>query len=279
MPKYKKLNTKDFINFNDRQKSYTDGVFTLQLNSWNDFHNVVRIFNDNTDYFWRGQRKDWQLKSSFDRDPVCQKFSAFLGRRKALEVLLEQFKKRLDDLPNKPRNINDDKAWAIGQHYGLSTPLLDWTAVPYKSAYFAFYEKEADQKERYIYVLHRTVHRLKQIKKNPKTKQKLDSCSFIEFLDLTATQDKSLDERINAQNAKFTKSLNGINIESNVLHFALKQPSTDEKKEILFMKISIPETFRDEYLRSLKSMKITHGVLFPDIAGAVEITKKDLGLE
>ena len=44
--------------------------------------------------------------------------------------------------------------WTIGQHYGLPTPLLDWTEVPYHAVYFIFYEKFKDEKGyRVVYAL------------------------------------------------------------------------------------------------------------------------------
>jgi len=68
MEKYRKLKYSDFDDF--KNKNFNMGILTLNLTSWDEFRNVLKIFNDNPDYIWRAQRcycKEWTLKSSFDR--------------------------------------------------------------------------------------------------------------------------------------------------------------------------------------------------------------------
>jgi len=284
--KYPKLQDKCFSYFKDR--IYENGVETLKLSSWKDFHKVAEIFNKYQDYYiWRGQRKDWQFKSKIDRDPYANKLNSLFGKREnILNALLEKFKNQLQDLNPQPCKINfsdEDKIWAIGQHYGLPTPLLDWTEDHYIAAYFAFNEKSTNENcNRVVYALNiaiKTSLRILKIKIGKDViSRKKDR--FIKLIDLKKDPFIREDRRINAQKGIFTKALNGIDIEKIVYGYPRKTDIVKNKK-ILLVKIFIPDEFQKECLDNLKSMKnkITRGSLFPDYSGAVEICITDLGLD
>ena len=166
-------------------------------------------------------------------------------------------------------SLEENVIWAIGQAYGLPTHFLDWTVNLYIAAYFAFFEKKTNKKcNRVIYSLNQAVQR-----------RKFSEDRFVEFLDLIETCDATQNKRLKNQEGRFTKALNGIDIETNVRNYA-KRCCDDiiENKKILLAKIFIPDEFRLECLTDLESLKITHGVLFPDYAGAVAICENDLDL-
>ena len=277
MEKYSKLGCSDFSDFEN--KKCDNGVLTLQLSSWNQFHNVVNKFENNTDYIWRGQRcycKGWKLKSSFDR-----KFPVVNNRKVRLQEILKEFRQRLQDIQNSIINsFSEDEIWAIGQHYGLPTPLLDWTQCPYIAAYFVFFkeDKKCQSEYRVVYALNRAIKRPVLKRKTSKSKKVLSKQRFVEFLDLDTTHDKTQNKRLKNQKGKFTKALNGDDIKANIERLIKKKSCY--QKTILLAEILIPDRVRDECLGFLDFDKeITHGKLFPDYAGAVEICKMELGID
>jgi len=277
--KYLILKNGDFSDFEGQ--SYKYGVETLNLSSLEEFHKVVKKFNRYTDYIWRGQRKDWKLSSTFDR---IYKFSKEKDRKKELDKILDSFKKRLEDLPNT-HNIDFSKEyeiWAIGQHHGLPTPLLDWTKNPYMAAYFAFYKKGTNEQcNRIVYALNRVVKRLIIKEKDAKTKVELSKQRKIEFdFDINHFVQEHHQRLINQEGA-FTKAFKGDDIKSIVQKFWDKDSKGEKNyiSDVILAEILIPDKSRNECLSFLKSKDITHGVLFPDYAGAVEICKINLGLD
>lgn len=282
----KYLKDEDFSDIKDRD--YKSGVETLNLSSWEEFHLVVKKINEYKGFIWRGQRKDWQLKSTFDRH-LCYNRLTLLDkngeiREKILETLFNNFKEKLVELEKEVPRYNiikrafltedpENYIWATGQHYGLPTPILDWTEDPYRAAYFAFYKICKNKRcNRIVYALNiKTLKRLLNSKKQ----------RFVEFPDLNEDVfDDELRNRIKKQKSKFTRALKGAGIEKNVLKFVKTRPETIEKEEIILAKIIIPDKFRCECLDYLKHKEeITYIILFPDYPGAVEVCKIDLGLD
>lgn len=275
---------KDLIEFNN---SYNNGIETLNLSSWDKFSKVVEKFNEfEKPYIWRGQRQDWQLKSSFDRRSYYGLITSIGKREEILNELFNEFKHKLDELkrvnPEKLSGIDlsnlteesKDKIWAIGQQYGLLTPILDWTENPYISAYFAFYKKYRNEhSNRIVYAL--DIRYLKRLMKGEER--------FVKYLDFKDIYDKELNKRIKEQKSVFTKSFNGTDIEENISILVKKRPGILKEKEIILSKIFIPNKFRFECLDYLKRKEgireeITHVKLFSDFHGAVEACKINTGL-
>lgn len=260
------MNKSDFSEFPD---TYKEGVFTIQLNSWEEFNSVVKKFEKYTKYYWRGQKNDDLLLSSFDRYNKERRINLKKEeRKKRLEEILENFKKRLSDVKNID-SFSKETIWAIGQHYGLKTPLLDWTVNPYIAAYFAFFENQGKD-NRFIYVLNISIKLLTDGHER-----------FIDFPIPNDKFDKAQNKRLERQEGRLSYASESRDIE-NVLKLFWRTARKKDKYvdgDIFLLKVLIPEEFRRECLESLRKMRIYHGFLFPDYAGAVEISKIELGIK
>jgi len=231
------------------------GVLTIKLLSWNNFQAEVRKLQ-NYQYIWRGQKQDKSLKSSFDR---C---SSLDGNKRniVLDKHLNNFRSKMQQShPGVPLS-KDDSVWALGQHYGLKTPLLDWTQSPYIAAYFAF-EKTVDQndqddKYRYVYALKKRLKRL--LKKSKQSRNR-----YVTIIDGKSL--KHISPRFWAQKGIFTRSLNGDDIETNINRWKKKRPN-----EVILVKFKIPTQDRDKCLRELHLMNIDYENLLLDLRDVID---------
>jgi len=125
-----------------------DGSCTYQLNHWTEFHDFIErhVFKGSQaecpTLIWRGQRDSaWSLTTPLDRHfqhlQILPANSDFLEKVSAKHLESFQLAARGRRGVN-PEVLQELEWWALGQHFGLATPLLDWTHSPYAAAYVTF---------------------------------------------------------------------------------------------------------------------------------------------
>lgn len=223
---------------------FDDGIEEIELSSWKYFYDFVhQEMLDLKSYIWRGHGSAaWDLTSTLERQLLKIPRSEW-EKLTADHLINFQYAVRGRRGNNPPELIDDNSWWALGQHNGLSTPLLDWTSSPFVALYFAFCEPNPTPKgARAVYVLHRqTAER-----------------AGIELISPLTDEN----QRLVNQSGLFTRSPDDKKIIE-----ALKE-KYDDSDETNLLKVLIPNRERDKCLKTLERMNINHVTLFPDIYGA-----------
>lgn len=262
------------------------GYHQLELPDWKSFLDYV--YNDMLPfetYIWRGQRcDDWKLESTIDRlirDAKVANAKAYDFQQKHLDQFKFAARGRRGSTPAAIVEEND--WWALGQHHGLATPLLDWTRSPFVAAFFAFSEIGTPQTDhRAIFALHQptVVNWSSKNQSAENERRRKESAEIIagtrqggllsslmhgleaqpELVLVRPLSDEN--QRLVSQGGLFTRLHDGKSLETWVTK---NHPEDDDGMSLL--KILVPNVDRDVCLRTLNRMNINPLSLFPDLAG------------
>jgi hypothetical protein len=233
-----------------------DGVQTAQMETWAEFTEFLSQFAEYGNYIWRGHSRDsWLLEPSLDR--LLRQVGKAGDEGAAAEHLRRfQLATRGRRGPS-PIDLDENEWWALGQHYGLATPLLDWTDSPFAAAFFAFEpEEEHSTPYRAILGLEATgiPARSKEIAENIRHGKRW-GVEIVRPLN-------HHDTRLVSQAGLFSKAPTGLDLTSWVQRYF------HGSKFRRLIKILIPSGERMVALNTLNRMNINHLSLFPDLTGS-----------
>lgn len=138
----------------DINKQYLDvleegnGLCIASVREFGDLLNYLQSEDGHKGWVFRGQsNSSWDLSPSLFRDCSNANPAGLAVRH------LEKFKIYARGRVPNTDGWGDERYWALGRHYGLKTPLLDWSASPFIALFFAFCDVTALDTDRALYAL------------------------------------------------------------------------------------------------------------------------------
>jgi hypothetical protein len=169
-----------------------------------------------------------------------------------------------------PALLSQNEWWALGQHFGLATPLLDWTRAPFAALYFAFEDVSVDEDgARAVYALDEYAVLAKGVEFENGPSFEKGRVPTVEIVDPMSDEN----QRLVSQGGCFTRAPIGTSIEQWV------QNAFEGSSDPVLIRIELPNDDRLSCLQALNRMNINHLSLFPDLSGASRSTNLKLEFE
>ena len=227
----------------------------LSYGSWRELKRDLlnELFDDGVfrseRYLFRGMGSaDWKLAPAFDRrfgylDPD--------ERMRVWAELIEQWRRGCEEHGHADGSAGREVGlWALGQHYGLPTRLLDWSTSPYIAAFFAFKECLERLPHRFSHVALWILH--------------LDNPVWAKDQGVEIVSAPALENvRLKNQSGKFTLS--------HTQFASLEEYVTEIGSGVALTKVVLPASEAVPALPDLDSMGINSYRVYPDLGGLAEM--------
>lgn len=240
-----------------KKSPISQGIIHVRLAHWKYFHDYLDHQGPHSSAcIWRGQRDAaWPLLSSLDRllTKTTGSAGSVIGQVQQAQQL-ERFKQAARGRrgSNPRHDLDDNEWWALGQHHGLATPLLDWTSSPYVALYFAFEETlPPTNGERAVWAL--DAFHLKTTR----------SLTRPDMLRIVQPRQQDENARLVSQAGLFTRTPPNTSVDQWV-----RKKYKNERKVPILTRITIPDDKQGACVESLNKMNVNHLSLFPDLIGA-----------
>lgn len=262
----------DSPNFDILSDEVNGRIPVTRLECWKDFTTLLEapFFNrPKTQFVFRGHRRfDWGLMPTLARIPATGIIDEALANSQ-LEHFRRAVRGRLSD--NTLVSLDEeDELWAVGQHHGLLTPLLDWAYSPYVALFFAFAKEDSEEEKenpyRAVYVLNKTFVaddelcpdiRMFEPRKDDHGRL-VNQAGLFTFSPYDSTIEN-----------KLTDTISNEEFEDDELRNAAEEDQACIIAKYI-CKIYIRNEDREGCMRHLRRMNVHHASLFPDLIGASE---------
>lgn len=239
-------------------------IITNEFKTWKELSNFIdNNFTHFTDFLFRGHAEtEWKLESTLAREINELKARGVKEIQDLIDSHLESFKINIRGKSQiNFKNVDENELWAMGQHFGLYTPLLDFTKSPYVALFFAL-QGESKSGKRCVWALSEDyIKNINSTQKNANLK--LDIIKPL-------TNDN---QRLVSQQGLFLK------IPLNCDLGKLIEDYNHEGDSAIFFKMVFTDNFTEEALSILQNMNINQLTLFPDLIGSALQTNFQLKIK
>jgi hypothetical protein len=243
------------------------GIETIALTSWTEFYPLVaKQFAGAPAYVFRGHaHADWRVESSLDRWERLHSERSGGKPPVSREVHLRAFRQAIRAMSPAGLSKHDDAfAWALAQHHGLRTPLLDWSLSPFVALYFAFEDELVEEDGQLVAPPMRAVLALS----TSAIAKSQDGGQPDGVFPRVYSPSGPVSQRLLAQSSLFLMMPECTDLETVIEKYWQSLRGHRHEHAPILKSIHIPSDGRRECLQMLNKMNINRLTLFPDLDGA-----------